>query len=430
MTDSQRLLADYVTNGSEPAFRELVTRYVDLVYSAAVRLVGGDTHLAQDVAQTVFVDLARKARTLPRDVMLGGWLHRDTCFVASKAMRGERRRQFRERQAVAMNEIPDHSEANLARVAPILDEAINQLGEEDRTAIVMRFFEQRDLRSVGEALGSSENAAQKRVSRALEELRMLLKHRGIAFSAVALGTALAGETVTAVPAGLAVTISNTALAGAVAGTGTTLTLLKFMTMTNFKLGIGALVAAGAITTFVIQRQAQEKLRGENESLRQQITQLQSDKESLSRRASPATPTPHLPAPQMQAAPRPADLQSTNLYLQLRKDGKVPKLTAEQVEAYLKSNQRNAAINDISTPEMLDFCQRQYKDLWQKRFAEDLAMVLADMGHPINAEHMVSLTLIDSKTGERKSIERANMTKENRQAINAALNRSEIGKPSN
>src|SRR5215210_1487222 len=100
MTETQQFLADYVKNGSEPAFRELVTRYVDLVYSAAVRLVNNDTHLAEDVTQTVFADLARMARTLSPEVMLGGWLHRHTCFVASKTLRGERRRRERERQAV------------------------------------------------------------------------------------------------------------------------------------------------------------------------------------------------------------------------------------------------------------------------------------------------------------------------------------------
>src|SRR5260221_8897320 len=103
MTDNQQLLAEYVQTDSETAFRELVSRYLGLVYSAAVRLVDGDTHLAEDVSQTVFADLARMARTLSHDVMLGGWLHRHTCFVASKAMRGERRRLARERQAVEMN---------------------------------------------------------------------------------------------------------------------------------------------------------------------------------------------------------------------------------------------------------------------------------------------------------------------------------------
>ena len=84
--------------GEEAAFRELVSRYVDLVYSAAIRLVNGDAHLAEDVTQTVFADLARMARSLSRGVMLGGWLHRHTCFVAGKTMRSERRRLARERQ--------------------------------------------------------------------------------------------------------------------------------------------------------------------------------------------------------------------------------------------------------------------------------------------------------------------------------------------
>src|SRR5687767_7950299 len=145
MTDTQQLLAQYVATGSEPAFRDLVARYVDLVYSAAVRLVNGDTHLAEDVTQTVFADLARLARTLSRETMLGGWLHRHTCFVASKTMRGERRRQERERQAVEMNALEDHSAANLASLAPILDDAVNQLGAEDRAAILLRFFEQHDF---------------------------------------------------------------------------------------------------------------------------------------------------------------------------------------------------------------------------------------------------------------------------------------------
>ena len=111
MTDSQTLLADYVRHDSEAAFRELVVRYLDLVYSTAVRLVGGNTHLAEDVSHTVFIDLARSAKSLSNEVKLGGWLHRHTCFVAAKVLRGERRRQFRERQSVEMNAQPDHSKS-------------------------------------------------------------------------------------------------------------------------------------------------------------------------------------------------------------------------------------------------------------------------------------------------------------------------------
>src|SRR5215510_12765099 len=128
MSETQQLLNHYVKDGSEEAFGELVKRYIDLVYSAAVRLVDGDTHLAEDVTQTVFVDLARTARTLRSEVMLGGWLHRHTCFVAAKALRAQRRRRFHERQAAQMNESKDHTAANLAQIRPFLDEAINGLG--------------------------------------------------------------------------------------------------------------------------------------------------------------------------------------------------------------------------------------------------------------------------------------------------------------
>ena len=102
MTDTCQLLRDYTEHGSEAAFRELVARYIDLVYAVAVRRAGDDPHLAEDIVQTVFTDLARKARTLRHESMLGGWLHRYTCFVSSTLLRGERRRQERERQAMEM----------------------------------------------------------------------------------------------------------------------------------------------------------------------------------------------------------------------------------------------------------------------------------------------------------------------------------------
>ena len=160
--DSQVLLKDYVENGSELAFRELVVRYTDLVHSTARRLVGAEPHLAEDVAQTVFIDLARMARTFSSQVMLGGWLHRHTCFVAQKALRSERRRQLRERKAAEMETLTNSSKAGLEEVAGVIDQAINQLKEEDRTAILLRFFERRDFRVIGQALGTTDDTAQKR----------------------------------------------------------------------------------------------------------------------------------------------------------------------------------------------------------------------------------------------------------------------------
>lgn len=284
MDASQQLLADYVRNGSDTAFRELVNRYVNLVHSTALRLVNGDAHLAEDVTQTVFMDLARKAASLPADVMLGGWLHRDTCLAAGTTMRGERRRHFRERQAVAMNVPDDHTAANLAAVAPILDEAINQLEPDDRTAILLRFFEQLEFRAVGQAIGKNEDAARMRVARALEKLHTLLNNRGVTFSAAALGAVLAAEAVTAAPAGMAAAVAGAALATVNAG-GATSTLLNFMTMTKIKVAVAAALAAAALAVpIAMQYQSVAKLRQENQALREQAAQmgaLQADNERLS-----------------------------------------------------------------------------------------------------------------------------------------------------
>ena len=274
MTDNQTLVSEYVRTGSESAFRELVARYVDLVYSSALRLVGGNAQLAEDVSQTVFLNLARKAHRLPREVMLGGWLHRDACYAARTLMRGERRRQQRERQAMAMSAIEDHSNSNLEQLAPLLDEAIEELRTEDRTAIVLRFFEQRDFHAIGEALGSNEEAARKRVTRAVEKLHGLLKGRGVSLSAAALGTALATQTITAAPGGLAASLAGTALAGAATGAGYSATLIKLATMTKIQAGVlGAVVLIGATATLVVQHQAQASLRAQAESMRQQSAEL-------------------------------------------------------------------------------------------------------------------------------------------------------------
>jgi RNA polymerase sigma factor (sigma-70 family) len=279
MTESERLLADYARHGSEPAFRELVSRYVDLVYSTALRLVGGDSHRAQDVTQIVFAELAAKARAraLPRDLMLGGWLHRDTCFVAAKLMRGERRRQFRERQAMEMNALADNNtSATMAELTPILDDAINRLRARDRAAILLRFFEQRDLRDIGDALGISENAAQKRVSRALNQLRALLQTRGVRLSATTLGGLLAAEAVSAAPASVAVAVSTSALAATTTGAVATASLMKVMIMTKLKTGIvAAMAVAGLTTTLLIQNQAQARLQRGEEKLRQKSDLLDS-----------------------------------------------------------------------------------------------------------------------------------------------------------
>lgn len=284
MTETQQLLAAYVEEGSETAFRELVSRYLNLVYSTALRLAGGDAHLAQDVAQTVFLQLAQNARKLSRESSLGGWLHRTTCNVASKAMRTERRRLERETQALLMNAQTQPTEARMETIAPILDEAINQLGEEDRKAILLRFYEAGDFRTVGMALGSNQDAARMRVNRALEKLQGILKRKGVAYSTAALGTLLTTGAVNAAPSGLALTVSGVALANAAGGVGATVGVIQFMTMT--KLGIaGAIVIAGLAGGLVLKQQETE-LRAQYERQKRQIEAQQLEIEALKQKPQP------------------------------------------------------------------------------------------------------------------------------------------------
>jgi RNA polymerase sigma factor (sigma-70 family) len=288
MTESQQLLRDYVANGSEAAFRELLAHYLNLVHSAAVRLVNGDRHLADDVAQTVFVDFARLAKTLPRKVQVGGWLYTHTCLVASSVMRGERRRLERERKVVEMNSIEDHTDANLAQITPVLDEAMNKLAIEDRSAILLRFFERMDFRSVGEAIGTSEEAAKKRVSRALDKLRDLLVARGVTLSSAALAAALTAEALKAAPAALLAAIAPVALSGGAASIGAALTLVRFTTTSKVAVGVASAIVVAGVAFTAKQYQAQGKLRDDNLALRQQTEQLMTEAESLSNQVASLT----------------------------------------------------------------------------------------------------------------------------------------------
>ena len=223
MDESAELLRAYAESGSEPAFRQLVERHVGLVFGTALRRVGGDAHLAQDVVQTVFTDLAvgarRPGKLRAEDIRcLAAWLHHHTCLKAAEILRSERRRALRE-HAVAMNAPEAHEPApDWHELAPVLDDALGELSAEDRQAVLLRFFEARDWRSIGQSLGLGDDAVQKRVSRALEKLRAKLRHRGIASSAAGLTAVLMAHAASAAPVGLAALTSGAALASAVGAT--------------------------------------------------------------------------------------------------------------------------------------------------------------------------------------------------------------------
>jgi hypothetical protein len=216
---------------------------------------------------------------------LGGWLHGATCNVAATLRRTERRRQIREEEALQMNALHSDSTDRLEQVAPILDDAISQLANEDRVAILLRFFERRDFRSIGSALGSTEDAARMRVNRALQKLELILKQGGATISAAALGAALTAEAVAAAPAGLAATVAGSALAGVAAAGGITSSAFKLMAMTKLKLAtISTVAIGGLVTSLVVQHQSLARLRQDNRSLQQQVEELRDAKSQLAKAA--------------------------------------------------------------------------------------------------------------------------------------------------
>lgn len=259
MNETVELLRTYSQTGSERAFRELVERHVDLVYSTALRKVAGDSHLAQDITQTVFCDLARKAPALPPGVILAAWLYRHTCLKSAETIRGERRRTAREQIAAEMNLLNSSDDRLWRDVEPALDDAMDDLNSDDHDALVLRFFQDQDLRHVGSALGVGEDAAQKRVSRALERLRELLAKRGVTSTASALGLVLAANTLTAAPAGLAARATSVALAGLAAGAGFTTTLIKLMNSIPMKLALVAVLGTALITAVVSHKRSVGKI---------------------------------------------------------------------------------------------------------------------------------------------------------------------------
>ncbi len=246
MLDDLELIRKYAAEGSDDAFRTIVERHIGLVYSAALRQVR-DPHLAEEVTQAVFVVLARKAGSLKSGTLLVGWLFRTTRFVAARAVRDRQLRQLREQEAAQMEHCLSASNHDAAwqEVAPTLDEAIAKLGETDRHAVLLRFFEKKELKEVGRALGSSEDAAKKRVSRALEKLRAFLVRRGITLSTVTLAGALVENSVHAAPAALSA--STLAAVTMNAGTATTVALVQGTIKAMFY----AKLKAGALATVVV-----------------------------------------------------------------------------------------------------------------------------------------------------------------------------------
>lgn len=265
--NDQELLREYAAAGSQPAFRQLVERHLPLVYSAARRRLT-DSQLAEDVAQQVFTLLAGKAGRLSRHVVLSGWLYRTACHVASETLRRETRRQQREQLAVTAMNLTD-TDATWREIEPLLDDAMASLGETDRDAVVLRFFENKSLRDVGAALGLSDDAAQKRLSRAVEKLRVFFQQRGRSTTGTTLAAAIAAGAIQAVPVGMTATISTAVLSGAALASSALITT-KIMSWTTLKPLFATGAALGAATAIIIQTQQVGALRRENHELQARL----------------------------------------------------------------------------------------------------------------------------------------------------------------
>jgi RNA polymerase sigma factor (sigma-70 family) len=224
------LLRQYVLQNSEDAFAALVARHVNLVFSAALRKTGS-TAAAEEITQAVFIILARKAGRLGAGTVLSGWLYHTARLTTASYLRTQIRRAHREQEAYMQSLTDEPVTKAWQEIEPLLEDGMGRLGEKDRNAIVLRFFDGKSFQEIGAAVGSSENAAKKRVAHALEKLRKFFTKRGVDSTAAIIAGAISANSVKAAPVGLAKTISVVAMAkGAAAGTTTFFTSVLVKTL--------------------------------------------------------------------------------------------------------------------------------------------------------------------------------------------------------
>jgi len=291
MTSDLDLLGQYARKNLQDAFTEIVRRHVDLVYSAAVRQVRS-AQLAEEIAQSVFTDLARNAGKLSNATggspVLTAWLYQVTRRTAIDVVRRESRRQLREQIASEMNAM--NATANeWTHIEPLLDEAMHELDETDRAAVLLRYFENKSLREVGQSLGTSDDAAQKRVSRAVDRLREFFSKRNVTVGAGGLVVLIAANAVQAAPAGLVATISTAAvLAGTAVHTSTVIAATKAITMTTLQKTLIVAALTAAVGTGIFEAHQNSQLRDQVQTLQQQQTPSTEQLRQLQRERDDAT----------------------------------------------------------------------------------------------------------------------------------------------
>ena len=259
MQESQdrELLRQYVRENSDEAFAALVSRHVNLVYSAALRKTGNPV-AAEEVTQAVFVILAKKANGLMRHTALSGWLYQAARLTAANFLRTEIRRTRREQEAY-MQSLSNQTEPEIwPQIMPLLEDAMGRLGEKDRNALALRFFEGKSFQEIGAAFGMSENAARKRTNYALEKLRTYFSQCGVTSTTETIAGAISANSIQAAPVALAKSVTAVAIAKGAAASGSSLTLakgtLKIMAWTKARtvmvIGVSVVLAAGTAGVIV------------------------------------------------------------------------------------------------------------------------------------------------------------------------------------
>ena len=347
MSDSDlQLLERYTRHHAEDAFAEIVRRHLDLVFSAALRQVRSP-QLAEEVAQSAFTDLARQADRLAPDTVLSAWLYQVARRTAIDVVRREARRQAREQVAQELNAM--NTPANWTHIEPLLDEAMQALEATDRTAVLLRYFENKSLRDVGQTLGTTEEAARKRVSRAVERLRELLAKQGVTVGA----------------SGLVLLISaNAALAGTTITTTATATATKAIVMTTLQKTLIATAFVAAVGTGFFEAHQASRLHDENQALQRQQAPLTEQIQQLQHERDEAKSL--LAAAQAQVAQlKPGS--NTGELLRLR--GEVGTLRQRVASSQAKASaSSNGAFRWMSDPHMAEYMRQAAADKIKSLYA--------------------------------------------------------------
>lgn len=359
MTETDlELLNQYAQDGVESAFAEIVRRHVNLVYSAALRQVRSP-QLAEEVAQSVFTDLAWNATGLASDTILTAWLYQVTRRTAIDVVRRESRRQLREQIATEMN-LMNATAEDWTQIEPLLDEAMEALDATDRTAVLLRYFENQSFREVGAKLGTTDDAAQKRVSRAVERLREFFSKQGVAVGASGLVAVISANAVQAAPAGLALTISTASTIGATSAVAaTTATVTKVIAMTTLQKSLIATAIVVAAGAGIYQARQASQLRQANEVLEEKRADLALQNESLQREREDASNRLALASV---SAPKP---ENSSEVLKLR--GKVGALQQTLSSISATNGPKSGLAKMMSDPAMRDYIHQVQAKMIKERY---------------------------------------------------------------